>query len=176
MRKVTFGGAISLDNFLARADHSVDWLMWCDEAAAVTAEYWKTIDTILMGRKTYEVALRLGGEAAPRSRGKHTYVFSRTLPSESHGELTIVSGDAAAFVDGLKRQPGKDICLMGGGELAASLFEARLIDEIRFSMHPVLLGAGIPLYHPMSRQNDLELLDVKIFKNGCVLASYRVKP
>ena len=60
MRKITFGGANSLDNYLARPDHAVDWLMWGDEVAAVMAEYWKTIDTVLMGRKTYEVALRSG--------------------------------------------------------------------------------------------------------------------
>ena len=52
MREVTFGGANSLDNYLARTDHAVDWLRWGDEAAAVMADYWKTIDTVLMGRKT----------------------------------------------------------------------------------------------------------------------------
>ena len=61
MRKVTFGGANSLDNFIARKDDAVDWLMWSNEAAAVMTDYWKTIDTIVMGRKTYEVALRMGG-------------------------------------------------------------------------------------------------------------------
>jgi dihydrofolate reductase len=75
----------------------------------------------------------------------------------------------------LKEQDGKDICLMGGGELARSLFEAGLIDEIGFNVHPVLLGSGIPLFHPMSRQIDLELLECKPFPNGCVLVRYRVK-
>src|SRR5580698_3502381 len=88
MRKVTFGGANSLDNYLARPDHAVDWLMWGDEAAAVMADYWKTIDTILMGRKTYEVALRNGqGGGYP---GVTTYVFSRTLPAGSQGGVTII--------------------------------------------------------------------------------------
>ncbi len=64
---------------------------------------------------------------------------------------------------------------MGGGELAKSFFEAGLIDEIGFNIHPVLLGSGIPLFHEMKRQIDLELLDCKTFKNGCVLVSYRVK-
>jgi dihydrofolate reductase len=174
VRKVTFGGATSLDNFLARTDHAVDWLLWCDEAFAVMADYWKTIDTVLMGRKTYEVAQRSGkgGGAYP---GVATYVFSRTLKAGADGGATIISGDAAEFVRELKQRDGKDVCLMGGGELANSLFEAGLIDEIGFNVHPVLLGSGIPLFHPMKRQIDLELLECKTFKNGCVLVSYRVK-
>jgi dihydrofolate reductase len=172
VRKVTFGGANSLDNYLARPDHAVDWLLWGEEAAAYTAEYWKTIDTVLMGRKTYEVALRSGhGGASP---GVKTYVFSRTLKEAPDG-ATVVGTDAAEFVRGLKGQDGKDICLMGGGELARGLFEAGLIDEIGFNIHPVLLGAGVPLFHPMSRQIDLELRECRAFKNGCVLVTYRVK-
>jgi dihydrofolate reductase len=174
MRKVTFGGATSLDNYLARPDHAVDWLLWCDEAAAVMTAYWKTIDTILMGRKTYEVALRQRKSGAG-SRGMKTYVFSRSLPTGSRKGVTIVSEDAAEFVRRLKEEEGKDICLMGGGELAKSLFEAGLIDEIGFNIHPVLLGSGIPLFHTMSRQIDLELIECKPFKNGCVMVSYRVK-
>jgi dihydrofolate reductase len=102
------------------------------------------------------------------------YVFSRTLAADPDG-VTVVRGDAVAFVRGLKEQGGKDICLMGGGELARPLFEAGLIDEIGFNIDPVLLGSGIPLFHPMSRQIDLELRECKAFKNGCVLVTYRVK-
>ena len=80
MRKVTFGGANSLDNYLARPDGAVDWILWGDEAAAVMADYWKTIDTILMGRKTYEVALERGGGGG--YPGMNTYVFSRTLAAD----------------------------------------------------------------------------------------------
>jgi dihydrofolate reductase len=173
MRKVTFGGANSLDNYLARPDHAVDWLMWGDEAAAVTADYWKTIDTVLMGRKTYEVALRGGQDGG--YPGVMTYVFSRTLPAGPRGRVTITSADVVDFVRDLKGRGGKDICLMGGGELARPLFEAGLVDEIGFNIHPVLLGSGIPTFHPMSRQIDLELRECRPFKNGCVLVSYRVK-
>jgi dihydrofolate reductase len=173
MRKVTFGGANSLDNFFARKDDAVDWLKWSDEAAAVMAGYWKTIDTVLMGRKTYEVAQRLSkGNKSPYP-GLRSYVFSRTL--ESAPGAILVSDDATGFVRELKAQPGKDICLMGGGALARPLFEAGLIDEIGFNIHPVLLGSGIPLFHEMTRQIDLELLECKPFKNGCVYVKYRVK-
>jgi dihydrofolate reductase len=173
MRKVTFGGANSLDNYFARPDHAVDWLMWCDEVAAVMADFWKTIDTVLMGRKTYEVAARSGqGGGYP---GVKNYVFSRTLTEDPSEGVTLVRGDAVKFVRELKGQSGKDICLMGGGELARSLFEAGLIDEVGFNIHPVLLGSGIPLFHPMSRQIDLELLECRPFHNGCVYVRYRVK-
>jgi dihydrofolate reductase len=174
MRKITFGGANSLDNFLARKDHAVDWLLWCDEAAAIMSAYWKTIDTILMGRKTYEVAVR-GSKGKSPYPGMKSYVFSKTLKPDAHSHVTMVSADAADFVRNLKKQPGKDICLMGGGELANSLFEAGLIDEIGLNIHPVLLGSGIPLFHEMSRQINLELLESQTFKNGCVCVRYRVK-
>jgi dihydrofolate reductase len=174
MRKVTFGGATTLDNYLARADHAVDWILWSDEAHAHMADFWKTIDTVLMGRKTYEVSLR-HGEGGGSFGTIKTHVFSRTLKQGSTGSVTIVAADAVEFVRELKQQEGKDICLMGGGELAKPLFEAGLIDEIGFNIHPVLLGSGIPLFHSMNRQINLELRECKTFKNGCVLVSYRVK-
>ncbi len=172
MRKITFGGANSLDNFLARPDHSVDWLMWSDEAAGVMADFWTTIDTVLMGRKTYEVAARSGqGGGYP---GVRSYVFSSTLTDVPDG-VTVVSRDAVPFVRDLKEEEGKDICLMGGGELARPLFEAGLIDEIGVNIHPGLLGSGIPLFHPMGRQINLELKECRAFMNGCVSVTYCVR-
>jgi dihydrofolate reductase len=175
MRKVTFGGASSFDNHFARKDHSVDWLMWSDEAASMMTDYWKTIDTILMGRKTFEVALKNSKGKTNPYQGIKSYVFSRTLqPGKAEG-VEIIQKDAAAFVKKLKGQKGKDICVMGGGYFAKTLFEANLIDEIGFNIHPVLLGSGIPVFYEMSHQIDLELLTCKAFKNGCVVVTYRVK-
>ena len=139
MRKVTFGGAISLDNFIAR-----------------------------------EVAQKMGGGGGG-TPGVATYVFSRTLPADAVTGATLVREDVADFVRTLKTQPGRDVCLMGGGELARPPFDAGLIDEIGYNIHPVLLGTGVPLYHPMTRQTDLELKECRPFKNGCVLVTYRVK-
>lgn len=174
MRKVTFGGAPSLDNYFARADGAVDWLMWSDEAGEIMGDYWKTIDTVVMGRKTYEAALEMTRGKSNPYPGIKSYVFSRTLKPRKR-PVEIVSSDAVAFVRKLKKQPGKDICVMGGGELAHSLLEAGLIDEIGFNIHPVLLGSGVPLFYPMKRQIELELLDCRRFKNGCVYVMYRVK-
>jgi dihydrofolate reductase len=175
MRKVTFGGAPSLDGYFARKDDAVDWLMWSTEAATIMNDYWKTIDTIVMGRKTYEAALKMTKGKENLYSGTKSYVFSRTLKPHKQGGLEVVSSDAVQFVKRLKKADGKDICVMGGGELARSLFEADLIDEIGFNIHPVLLGSGIPLFHEMTRQINLELLECKRFKNGCVYVSYRVK-
>jgi len=175
LRKITFGGANSLDNYFARLDDGVDWLMWSDEAGEIMRDYWKNIDTMLLGRKTYEVGLKMSkGKKNPYS-GIKTYVFSRTLAGKKPKGVEIVSKDAVGFVKDLKEKPGKDICLMGGGDFAKTLFEADLIDEIGFNIHPVLLGSGIPLFHKMKKQIDLELIECKPFKNGCVYVSYRVK-
>lgn len=175
MRKVTFGGANSLDNFIARNDDAVDWLMFNKEVAAIMTDYWKTIDTIVMGRRTYEVAMKSGGGGGSYP-GLTSYVFSRTLKKSDAPEgVNIISEDAADFVRRLKKQKGKDICVMGGGVLARSLFEADLIDEIGINVHPVLLGSGIPLFHEMTKQINLTLVKCQELKNGCVVLTYRVK-
>ena len=173
MRKVTFGGANSLDNFFARKDDSVDWLMWDKEVNQIMKTYWKSIDAVVMGRRTYEVAERMGGGG--EQPDVKTYVFSRTLKNVPNKKVELVSEDAADFVRRLKKQKGKDICVMGGGKLAKSLFEADLIDELGFNVHPVLLGSGIPLFYEMTRQINLELLSCRQLSNGCVVLMYRVK-
>ncbi|HKO96035.1 MAG TPA: dihydrofolate reductase family protein [Pyrinomonadaceae bacterium] len=175
MRKVIFGGANSLDNYFARKDDTVDWLMWSDEVGQIMADYWKTFDTIVMGRRTYEVALR-SGHGDGSSPGMKTYVFSRTLKPATKKNLEITSEDVVDVVAKLKQEDGKDICIMGGGLLAKSLFEADLIDEIGFNIHPVLLGSGIPIFYEMDHQINLELIECRPLKNGCVIVTYRVKP
>jgi dihydrofolate reductase len=173
MRKVIFGGAISLDNFIAREDGAVDWLLFSKEVGEIMKDMWANIDTMVMGRKTYEVAQRMGGgNDVP---GVTTYVFSRTIKQRNTKSVTFVADDAAAFVRQLKEEAGNDIYVMGGGILAQSLFEADLIDELRFNIQPVLLGSGIPLFYEMSRQIDLELKECRQLSTGCVYVTYKVK-
>src|SRR5437867_1406857 len=98
MRKVTFGGANSLDNFFARPDGSYDWLLWCDEAAAFMKEYWKTIDAMVMGRKTYEVAVRNSqGQGLVPHKGVKTYLRSRTMTGPSRAGVESISKDGVAL-------------------------------------------------------------------------------
>ena len=91
------------------------------------------------------------------------------------GGVVLIGGDPGKFVRSLREQEGKEICIMSGGRLAQSLLEARVIDEIGLNVHPVLLGSGIPLFHKMKRQIDLELINCRPMKNGCVYVSYKVK-
>ena len=170
MRKITFGGANSLDNFFARKDGSVDWLRWGKEVNEISTEFWKTIDTVLMGRRTYEVASAMGGDPNVKN-----YVFSRTLTKLPTKKVELVKEDAAGFIRKLKQQKGKDICVLGGAIFAKSLFEVDLIDEVGFNIHPVLLGSGVPLFYEMERQIDLELISCQQLKNECVVVRYRVK-
>lgn len=172
MRTVTFGVACSLDGFIAREDHSVDWLQWSDDVAALTSGFWETIDTVVMGRKTYEAALRGGTTSYP---GVENHVFSRTMESVADPAVRLERGDATDVVRSLKEREGRGICVMGGGELAQSLFAADLIDDVGVNVHPLLLGSGIPLFHRLPRQIDLQLAECRQIQGGCVYLLYSVK-
>ncbi|MFL6210613.1 MAG: dihydrofolate reductase family protein [Pyrinomonadaceae bacterium] len=174
MRTVTFRVASSLDNYIARKDGAVDWIMGGEEASAAMTDFWKNLDTVVIGRKTYEPVLK-SGIPFPTYPGVKNYVMSRTLKEGSDKNVEIIRADAAEFVRKLKTEAGKDIFVMGGGLLAKSLFEANLIDEVGVNIHPILLGSGIPLFHELSYQIELELIECKSFKNGCVSVTYRVK-
>jgi dihydrofolate reductase len=184
MRKVTLGLANSLDNYIARKDGGFDWLHWSNEVAEISAKFMKTVDALLIGRKTYDAMIANGQTSYP---GAKNYVFSRSkkkrealkkrlaAKKKPDRNVEIVAEEAAKFVSELKKRKGKGIVIFGGGELAKSLFEADLIDEVVLNIHPVLLGSGIPLFHEMQKQIDLELLECKILEGGYLAVTYRVK-
>ena len=172
MRTVTYGGACSLDGFLTAKDGSIDWLHFSRDVEQVMADYWKTVDTVLMGRKTFQVAAGGKGDGGSM-KGVKTYVFSRTMKKAPRG-AQLVSENAGDFVRSLKEQPGKNICLLGGGELACSLFAADVIDEVGFNIHPILLGGGTPAFLDPGHRVALELMESRTLHGGCVLATYRV--
>ncbi len=173
MRKVTYGAGVSLDNYLAGVHDEVDWLRWTEDVAALTSAFWAGIDTVVMGRRTWEVAARGGTPAYP---GVRNYVFSRTLsPHAGGGAVEIVRDDAAEFVGALKVEHGAGICVMGGGQLAAALFDAGLIDEVGVNIHPLLLGAGLPFCPALVRRVDLELIEARPLKEDCFYLLYRVR-
>ena len=174
MRTVTYGAACSLDGFIAPTDGSMDWLHFSPEVQEYMSTYWASIDTMLMGRKTWEVAVgQGGGGGGGGTKGITTYVFSRTLDRVGHG-AKLVREDAGEFVRHLKEQPGKGICVMGGGELAQSLFAAGVIDEVGLNVHPILLGSGVPFFRDAGRRISLELAESRVIDGGCVLSTYRV--
>jgi dihydrofolate reductase len=174
MRRVVYGGACSLDGYIAREDDGMDWLMWGDDVAEVVSATWARYDTFLLGRRTYDVAAR-SGQGGGEMPGVRSVVFSRTMAQPPARGVELVRDDAAGWLRAAKEQPGKDICVMGGSDLALTFLEAGLVDEIGFNVHPVLLGTGIPALRPMSRQLDLALTEERRFANGCVLLTYDVK-
>ena len=171
MRKVTYGAAVSLDGFLAGAGEEIDWLRQSDDVAAIMRESWKGVDAMLMGRKTYEFAVRMGGGPIGPSKIR-TYVFSTTMQDAPEG-AELVRADAVGFVRDLKAGPGGDIILMGGGELAATLIEGGVVDEIGLNVHPILLGAGVPMFPAMRARAELSLVEARPIAKDCVLLRYR---
>jgi dihydrofolate reductase len=177
MRTVTYGGAISLDGFLAGLDGSLDWLHFSKDVRQVMTDYWKDVDTILMGRKTYGVSAAQNPTRGTRKKPTmQTYVFSRILKKIDEPGTELVSGDAVKFVRDLKQAPGKNICLMGGGELAQSLISAGLVDEIGLNIHPILLGTGIPTFRDPGHRVKLALQECRPLEGGCILTTYKVLP
>jgi dihydrofolate reductase len=171
MRKVTYGGASSLDALITGPDEAIDWLRTSKDVQAIIAESWKGVDTMLVGRKTWEFSQKMGG--GPAMSGIKTFLFSRTMREAPDG-VELVSGDAVAFVRELKAQPGGDIIVMGGGELGSALIEGGVVDEIGLNIHPVLLGGGTPAFQPLARRVELELVETRALAEGCVLVRYRV--
>ena len=173
MRQVIYGGAISLDGFLAGPGESIDWLRYSDESAKLIAQSFEGVDVMLMGRKTFEFAQRMGG--GPPVKGVTTYVFSQTmdcLPEGANGEL--VGEDVADFVRRMKSEPGGKILVMGGGELGSALIGAGLVDEIGFSVHPVMLGGGVPAFRGFDHRIQLKLVEARAIVPECVLVRYNV--
>jgi dihydrofolate reductase len=149
--------------------------MFSDEMGEIMKNYWANIDTMVMGRKTWEIAQKYAANSKKTHGDLETYVFSTTLEPGSRDGVAFVNSDPGEFVRELKQRDGKEICVMSGGSLANPLLEAGVIDEIGFNIHPILLGSGAPLFYPMSKQINLELIECRQFKNGCVYVVYRVK-
>jgi dihydrofolate reductase len=170
MRKVVYGGAMSLDGFIAGPNGEYDWIVTdpdIDFAAAMNR-----FDTFLIGRKTFEVMRRMAG-AAPATPGITSIVFSRTLRPEDCPHT--LSDDAERVVADLRQKPGKDIALFGGGELFRSLLAVGLVDEVSVSVIPVLLGGGVPLLPSPATRATLKLKTHRLYeKTGTVGLEYNI--
>ena len=168
MRRVRYSVAMSLDGYIAGPNGEFDWIPM-DPDIDFRA-LMKSFDTLLMGRKSYEAARKVGG--GPAMRGLRSYVLSRTLdPADCPG--VTVSADAAELVSGLKAAPGKDVWLFGGGSLFRSLLAARMVDTVEVAIIPILLGGGLPLLpHPADR-TKLTLVKHRVYeKTGTVALDY----
>lgn len=173
MRKIILFVAASLDGYIARENGGVDWL-FTDQDYGFTA-FMRDIDTTLIGRKTYDF-VAAHREAADPFAGCENIVFSRTLPAGRRDGYEFVDSDAAAFVSALRRRPGRNIWLIGGGQLTAALLDASLVDEIVLSFHPLILGAGLPLFPRAVKSARLAFREVTHFSSGLVQLRYGVQP
>ena len=177
MRKVVYGVGVSLDGYIAALDGSVDWL----NRAASKAKgedfgmgaFFKSIDTVLMGRKTYEHALKMG-MAKGGYPGMKNYIFSRTLPRGERDGVEFISGSVANVIKKLRKSPGRNIWLCGGGELAREALKEHVIDEITLGLAPVLIGGGRPTFPSTFPETELELVECKQYKGGILGLTYRV--
>ena len=175
-RKVIVHIAASADGYIARPDGDLDWLTSrpAPEGFYGMNAFMKSIDTMLLGRKTYEASLSLG--ATFDSKKSRTIVFSRNAPpADVPSGVEFVNDAIGPFMNDLQQQPGKDIWLMGGGELIASFLDERAIDEFVISVVPVFIGDGIPLIARRHRHTPLALQSTERFEDGLVQLHYRVQ-
>ncbi|SEM89500.1 dihydrofolate reductase family protein [Lihuaxuella thermophila] len=172
-RKVVVYIAMSLDGYIARENGEIDWLL--ENSPSDPGEYgyddfYKTIDTVIMGKATYDQLPELS-DTFPYS-DKKCYVFSRTATGRNeHAEF--VNEEVGVFLSKLKQQPGGNIWLVGGGELIKDFIEAGAIDEWMIGVIPVLIGKGIPLFKPNGREDRLKLKNHFRFAD-CVMLHYEV--
>ena len=172
-RRLCYQVASSLDGFIAAEDGSYDWIPMDPDIdfAALFARF----DTLVMGRKTYETMLAYeGGVTDGGVYGKPTVVFSRTLQPADHPRVRVTADDPAAVIAQLKREPGGDIWLFGGGLLFRQLADADAVDRVELAVVPVLLGSGIPLL-PKGSSLTLALRGHRTYEgSGTVLLEYDV--
>jgi dihydrofolate reductase len=169
MRKVIYGVGISLDGYIARPDGSVDFLFMPKDYSM--GPFFKRVDTAVMGRKTYEVGMKLGGGKVS-SPGMTCYVFSKTLPSNAPGGVTVVQETPKEFMKAVQKKKGKDIWLMGGGELTRAFLQNDLVDELYLGILPMLIGEGIPAFPAEFPQRDFKLLENKTYSKGMIAMRY----
>ena len=171
-RKIIVSIATSADGYIARPDGNVDWLDRPKPPGFYgMAEFFKTIDTILWGRKTFDFGVEQGGGFDAKIKN---YVFTHHRPKKTPKGVEFVNEPVGPFAQRLRATPGKDIWMMGGGEIIASFLDAGEIDEFIIHVIPVFIGEGIPLIAPRHRELELKLLSVGDYPDGVVRLHYEV--
>lgn len=175
-RKIIVYISTSADGFIARSDGGIDWLDRPRTAGDYgMSTFYRSIDTILWGRKTYDLALefqRRGVKGTEFPTTKRNYAFSRHPPTDIAPGVEFVSDPLASFVERLRAAPGTNIWVMGGGGLIGSLLDANAIDEFIIHVIPIFIGEGIPLMAPCHRTAPLTLRSTKRYSDGVVRLHY----
>jgi len=167
-RRVVLGLGISLDGYIARPDGSVDFLFMPKDYSM--GPFFKTIDTCVLGRKTYDDGLKMGGTF---SGSMKNYVFSRTLPPGMRNGVMVTNDSPGAVIGEIRKIPGKNIWLMGGGELIREFLKEDLVDELYIGVVPTLIGEGIPLFPSGFPQREFDLVENKSYSQGMIALRYQ---
>lgn len=170
MRKIILQVAVSLDGFIEGPNGEIDWC-FTDQDYGMK-DFFKQIDTLFMGRKTYELMLTMGDDATSGFPKLKQYVFSTTLNEVQEG--IIVGDDLESEVEKIRNEQGKDIWLFGGGNLTTSFMNLKLVDEVWLAVHPVILGGGKPLFDNLKERIVLKHLDTKTYSTGLVFLKYAI--
>jgi dihydrofolate reductase len=171
VRRIRYAVATSLDGFIAGPKGEADWIVMDPEFDF--GALFNQFNTILLGRRTYELTQRPG--APPWPPGMSVYVCSRTLRQSDHPKVTVLADNVEQTLAALREKPGKDIWLFGGSSLFGSLLGAGLVDTIEVAISPVLLGEGIPLLPSPAPQTKLKLIGHQVSKSGIVSLRYAVE-
>ncbi|MCZ8522511.1 MULTISPECIES: dihydrofolate reductase family protein [Paenibacillus] len=180
MASLVYHIAVSLDYFIAdqpMVDGQLDRTYFLFEGDHVP-DYLSDIQhytAVLMGGKTYEFGFQFGAKPGePGYQGIKHYIFSNTLDFESNADVELVRGDAAAYIENLKRETEGILWLCGGGQLAGSLIERKLIDQLVLKVNPILAGSGVPLFGDVKPRLRLELTDMKRYESGVIKPTYNI--
>ncbi len=172
MRKLILGVAVSLDGFIEGPNGEYDWCLTDQDYGL--SDFFKRIDSLFIGRKSYEMMLAMGDNAAVGFPKFKEYIFSTTLDKVKDG-ATLINSDIKTQVEKIKKEKGKDIWLFGGAGLTTSLINLGLLDELSLAVHPILLGQGKPLFHGIKDRIKLELVDTKTYSTGLVSLTYNIE-
>jgi dihydrofolate reductase len=174
-RKIIVNIATSADGYIARADGDLDWLTRrpAPKGFYGLPKFSRSIDAKILGRKTFDLSVKMG---ANFSANNVHYVFSRRPPPASvPAGVQFVTGSIRAFAERVRKQAGKNIWMMGGGEIIGSFLDEDAIDEFIISVVPTFIGEGIPLIAPGRREVPVRLLTLQQFPDGVVQLHYEVR-
>ena len=169
MRKIILGLAVSLDGYIEGPNGEYDWC-FTDQDYGMS-DFFKRIDSMFIGRKSYEFVVNQGEEAMPGFPKLKEYVFSNTLNEVRTGAI-LIKDNIEEEINKIKKEAGKDIWLFGGASLTTSLLNLGLVDEIGLAVHPILLGSGKPLFNNLKNRISIKLEDVKTYSTGLVYLTY----
>jgi len=169
VRSLVYSVAMSLDGFIAGPNGENDWIV--QDPTFDFAALWNRFDTLIMGRRTYEVVITRFNPID--KMGKQVFVVSTTLDASQHCGATIIRDGVPEAVASIKAQPGRDVWLMGGSVLARSLVDASLVDRVEVTVIPVMLGGGVPLL-PAGQRSQLRLEECRPYLSGVIALKYSI--